>query len=162
MSGKRKSSRACRRPSRHPELARCALAHGHHATQFSAAFRKRRDSLCHRKATPRAFLEEASDDPYLSPLFPTFRTSQVEWGCGDARNVGRRNPRHSALQGMARTRRHDGGGSSDLCNSIRSWCPGLRMFLDTIGQPDFRRTCYNRVPVPKEATRYPRPDSGIG
>ena len=40
---------------------------------------------------------------------------------------------------MAWIRRHDGGGSSDLCSSIRSWCPGLRVFLDTIG----RRDCFS-------------------
>jgi len=43
-------------------------------TQFSAAYRKRRDRFYDRKATPRAFLDEASDGPYLSPLFPTHQT----------------------------------------------------------------------------------------
>ena len=55
-------------------------------TQFSAAYRKRRDRFYDRKATPRAFLDEASDGPYLSPLFPTHQTQDKRsrmgvWRC---------------------------------------------------------------------------------
>jgi hypothetical protein len=51
----------------------------------------------------------------------------VEWGCGDAQNSGERNPRHGALQRMARNRGHHGGRSSNLRSSIRKQHPDLRV-----------------------------------
>ena len=59
-------------------------------------------------------------------------------GWCDARNFGKRNPRHGALQGMARTRMLHGGGSFDLCSPIRK-CPDLR--VNTIGRRGFYRGC---------------------
>jgi len=62
---------------------------------------------------------------------------------------------------MARVRRNDGGGSSDLCSSIRRRCPDLRVFLDTISQ-DSGRHVNEGVSAPRCTTRCLRQESGIG
>jgi len=95
----------------------------------------------------------------------------VEWECGDAQNSGARNPRHGALQRMARNRGHHGGRSSNLRSYIRKQHPDLRFCIGARHRPSSSASRFTTGALGffilsqlagRLAVRYGEPNKGAG